>query len=153
VSPVADLTTVEELRAAAAKLREVAGKATDGPWHPDADELGRGWDLRSATDGHMAFGLTKADAAWIALVHPGLAEPLAEWLEKTATEYGEDTYMDAPEHGDYCGPGYSTCDGHADILFCDRCGRPLEPEAAYEDQCGCWDAAIRTARVIIGTDT
>jgi hypothetical protein len=147
----APVPPAEEWRAAAAKLRETAKAATPGLWHPDADELGRGWDLRSAANGLMlGFGFTKADATWSALMHPGLAGPLAAWLEKTATQYDEDTYMDVPGHGDACGPGASMCNGHAEILFCDRCGHPLEPETDDEDRCGCWNNAIRTARVING---
>jgi hypothetical protein len=65
------MTEAEELRAAAAKLRETAANASPGPW--------------SAQDFAFRHGL--ADAAWIALMDPAVAEPLAAWLEETARQY------------------------------------------------------------------
>jgi hypothetical protein len=87
------MTPAEELRAAATKLRETASKATPGPWEiRDGNKVssnvvsredmvidGGGW-----TDGTKAvvYGAAlTADAVWIALASPALAEPLAAWLE------------------------------------------------------------------------
>ena len=80
------------LRTAAARVRETARGATRGPW---AAEESREHGFRVGTsDGQEWVAWTgayddepdpsRADAAWIALMHPGLAEPLAMWLETEA---------------------------------------------------------------------
>jgi hypothetical protein len=79
-----DQTPAETLRAAAQGLREAAHSAIPGPWAADPDELGRGYDVWQIDGPHLAFGLRRPDAEWIALTHPGLAEPLAAWLEMEA---------------------------------------------------------------------
>lgn len=103
------MTPGEELHAAATKLRETAKGATPGRWWA-GDPIGRefgGMDFPIASD-HLlssppyvayvdvspeAMGVrsqvedAKADATWIALVHPGLAEPLALLLEDQASMY------------------------------------------------------------------
>lgn len=77
-------TPAEELRDAATKIRETAAKACDGPWENAEGVL---W-IGGATWGYAVpkseFLPNGADPAWIALMHPGLAEPLAEWLEHEA---------------------------------------------------------------------
>lgn len=91
------VTPVAELRAAAAKLRETGKQATAGPW-----EVRGGNDVSSnvvSLDGSVVidggghqgakkavvFGAAlHADAAWIVLVSPALAEPLAVVLEAEA---------------------------------------------------------------------
>lgn len=81
-----------ELRQAAATLRETAGNATAGPWStvsgaanvlhfPDDDFR----DPRVVVG--PGRGASLADVAWIALAHPGLAEPLAAWLDTVADQY------------------------------------------------------------------
>ncbi|GII84562.1 hypothetical protein Ssi03_25520 [Sphaerisporangium siamense] len=97
------MTPAEELRAAAARLRERAEQATPGPWSVGNDDViglgieqtGRGsftYDAQIArvledyerdeeNYGNRELGTTEGDARWMALVHPGLAEPLAAWLE------------------------------------------------------------------------
>lgn len=98
----------EELRSAAAKLRETAAKATPGPWeHVSTDDDGirplwvigppedpeDGWTCREVvyfTD-EMAGLLadvtepegimSRADLDWMALMGPTVAHPLATWLE------------------------------------------------------------------------
>jgi hypothetical protein len=106
-------TPAEEMRAAATKLRETAKKATRGPWvyYPtvsqDLDVYDRSFtvsrgDCKKENNGEEcepdcganvvktgAMGcsedwLAVDDAAWIALMHPGVAEPLARWLESSA---------------------------------------------------------------------
>lgn len=94
-------TVAAELREAAARLRKRGNAANPGPWRMHDTHLDSG--------GHTATVLTSREdlnetelvawlptfshepwndgrnawcnAAWIALVHPGLAEPLASWLE------------------------------------------------------------------------
>lgn len=77
-------TPAEELRAAATRLRETAAEACGGPWENGDDDLlwigGSVWGYSVHKEGTFLAG----DPAWIALVHPGLAEPLAEWLETEA---------------------------------------------------------------------
>lgn len=103
----------EELRQAAAVLRETAAKATPGPWLHHATIGERSEDghtytitrpycgnqtlepcspacgadvLTTGLEGCEEDNLTEADAAWIALANPLLAEPLAAWLEEVADE-------------------------------------------------------------------
>jgi hypothetical protein len=99
----------EELRAAAKTLREVAGKATRGPWvffptitreddNEDAwtvcrpiCESGTGCEadcganvLVTGAEDCVDDYVKGDDVEWIALMHPGLAEPLAVWLDAVA---------------------------------------------------------------------
>lgn len=98
------MSLAEELRAAATKLRETAIGTTPAPWEDHSAE-GTAWPIliaggsipgdptgyrdlvikvhESITDEVMTY----ADAAWIALASPALAEPLAVWLEKVATDH------------------------------------------------------------------
>jgi len=106
-------TPAEELRAAVKLLREVADGTTRGPWvcHPTItrdDENDYAWTicrticegtgdgcepdcganvLTTGAEGCEEDNVSGADAAWIALAHPALAEPLAEWLEDTAGDF------------------------------------------------------------------
>ncbi|TYB50253.1 hypothetical protein FXF51_56865 [Nonomuraea sp. PA05] len=92
------IDTASELRPAAARLREAARKATPGPWtaeHPSW--AGENAVLSTALNGHAvavcgeetkgADHPASADAAWIALASPLLAEPLAALLEHFAAKY------------------------------------------------------------------
>ena len=80
------MTPIDELRAAATKLREIASAAAPGaPWVL-AEQM-------------EDCGLGDAASAWIALASPALAEPLAEWLEMTADwwdAFGIDPETDHP---------------------------------------------------------
>jgi len=94
---MSDRTPIEELRAAATIVRQAAAKATPGPWRirqgntissniADRDGHmvidGGGWTDGTKT---VVYGAAlNADAAWIALMSPALAEPLAAWLESEA---------------------------------------------------------------------
>lgn len=86
-----------ELRAAAAKLRETAEQATAGPWQVrggnqvssnvvtlDGSVVIDGGAHQSAKKAVVFGAALHADAAWIALAHPGLAKPLAAWLNDVA---------------------------------------------------------------------
>jgi len=104
-------TLAEELREAARMLRDTASGATRGPWvhHPtvnrrdlenefawtvcrticegtgDGCEPGCGQNvLTTGAEDCEEDNVTMFDAAWIALVNPSLAEPLAAWLEQVA---------------------------------------------------------------------
>ncbi|WP_405149522.1 hypothetical protein OG589_14810 [Sphaerisporangium sp. NBC_01403] len=79
------MSTVEELRAAAAKVRAKAENAEsastgDLPWVP----TGTGDVITDEQSLTVVQDAGVFDAEWIALVHPGLAEPLALWLEAEA---------------------------------------------------------------------
>lgn len=81
-----DLTPSETLRAAAARLRELANAATPGPWRTAAlrdDDPAYGMDVEpSVAVGNDSSGACDlADATWIATMSPSVAEPLAAWLE------------------------------------------------------------------------
>lgn len=77
------------LRAAATKLRETASNATPGPWQSGGYGA-TGWTIG---DGHGRLYIEtedsdqgKTDAAWIALMSPAVAEPLAAWLDGVAKD-------------------------------------------------------------------
>jgi hypothetical protein len=77
------MTPADELRAAADKLRSLAATATEGPWHQSG--IGdQGWTV----DAPKAFIAEtedsekgRADADYIAAMHPGVAKALVGWLE------------------------------------------------------------------------
>lgn len=77
---------VDELRAAATKLRTLAEAAIPGPW--DFGDDGLVWD--SPVPGRAAFpdpvsgSVLIENAAYIATMHPGVAVALADWLAAIA---------------------------------------------------------------------
>jgi hypothetical protein len=93
--------SADVLRRAAERLREVAGKATPGPWrdstvdgnrygalvadqpHPDRpNPASGGWGWDEGYGGCLiGESLMRADRAYIATVHPGVALALADWLD------------------------------------------------------------------------
>jgi hypothetical protein len=88
------MTPAEELRAAAALLRERAAKTSGGTWTAEYLDQHNCWwvDHRTETSDSTTYG-TVADlesidmagnAAWIALMSPAVAEPLAALLESEA---------------------------------------------------------------------
>lgn len=93
-SPLVRQSVADELRAAAKVLREtaaawtayVADHAKTGGWY----EPGH---LAEALHIHVGSPDAEADAAWIALMSPAVAEPLAAWFEKTADS------LEAHAHG------------------------------------------------------
>jgi hypothetical protein len=90
-------TPADELRAAAARLRELATDATDGPWIPD-DPNTRWGDDRD----HQLVGGGKIlatfdndykgplNATYAAAMHPGVGAALADWLDSEAGEWDPD---------------------------------------------------------------
>lgn len=72
------MTPVEELRQAAAILRERAHKAAPAPWRFE------GMQVRDSK-GHLVIKHTwPQEADWILTVSPDVAEPLAAWLDYEA---------------------------------------------------------------------
>jgi putative intracellular protease/amidase len=95
-----------ELRAAAQLLRERAAATTAGDWRAMPDVLIGGWAVAASptSDEGPYFGtfIGEGDARWIALMHPGVGEPLADWLERQAATWS----TSVPVH-DTCTP--ATC--------------------------------------------
>ena len=84
------MSPAEELRAAATLLRETASKATPGPWtvHTIAG-IGR---TVNDPEGSLSIPVGTSwvsadDGAWIALMSPAVAEPLAAVLDDQAATY------------------------------------------------------------------
>ncbi len=84
------MTHAEELRAAAAQLRELAQAATPGPWEYDPEPYGYGDDIYYDVDGDnggwAAHAESQPTAAYIAAMHPGVGLALAKWLEDEARD-------------------------------------------------------------------
>src|SRR5688500_13604442 len=76
------MTPVEELRAAAQKVREArsAVKAVEPLVPGEIDDWTKYYGQETS------HGLPSGDAPWIATMHPGLAEPIAAWLDGCADE-------------------------------------------------------------------
>lgn len=99
------MTPTETLRAAAVRLREVAGAATPGPWRDsgvqgnrysalvsDTMPTGRptrgGWDDTEGYGGYLVGeSIVAPDRAYIALMHPLVGLALAEWLDVVARDW------------------------------------------------------------------
>lgn len=101
----------EELHAAAAKVRKTAIGTTPAPWE-DRSAEGTAWPilivggpipddptarLDTVIKVHEFIDdevMTYADAAWIALAGPQIAEPLAAWLERAGDDLsGAEAYL------------------------------------------------------------
>lgn len=97
------MTPADELRAAAAKLREMAGAATQGTWTATpmyktaegcrcmscTDDKPWAWQIDvvdgpDSGDCFFPMHINRPDAAWIALMGPDKAEMIAVWLETEA---------------------------------------------------------------------
>lgn len=118
------MTPAEELRTAAATLRETAAQATRGPWvwyptlgerHKDgyAWTITRPWCnkgmpdgcesdcgsnvLTTGAEGCEEDNVGEGDVMWICLTNPLMAEPLAAWLEWAATQ-DDMNALRAPRH-------------------------------------------------------
>lgn len=94
--------SADRLRAAAARIREVAGAATPGPWRDsgvdgnryaalvsDTQPAGRpargGWDDTQGYGGYLVGeSLVPGDRAHIATWNPPVAVAVANWLEEEA---------------------------------------------------------------------
>jgi hypothetical protein len=81
------MSSSDQLKRAAAKLRETAAAVDAGPpWAvaDDAPGVVCSGDLRPWGAPTVAHNLDDGDAAWIALASPAIAEPLAFVLDKAA---------------------------------------------------------------------
>lgn len=100
------MTPADKLREAARQVRELAGKATPGPWAyqgafgtgfvypadaPPEQTVAQAWIVR-AREHNARF----ADARWIAALSPDVAEPLAAWLD-AAADQAESLYGSLPD--------------------------------------------------------
>lgn len=96
--------TAEHLRTAASALRQLAASATPGPWqhmclgsegclvlreHGTIRERGKG---RVARFGQKDWKADHADAGYVAMMAPPVAEALAAWLEVKAANPGDHDY-------------------------------------------------------------
>ncbi|MFE9921598.1 hypothetical protein ACFYQA_08445 [Streptomyces sp. NPDC005774] len=97
-------TPADELTAAADKLRALATNATPGPWRQHDTHLGQYGHTATVLSGernttelrawlpsmsHEPWDEARnvwADAAYIAVMHPGVGEALAKWLEAAAVD-------------------------------------------------------------------
>jgi hypothetical protein len=105
-------TVAEEIREAASRLRGESAETTPGPWRRHDTHLDRGGhtatvltERRELNDVELVAWLPSwshepwadkpcwANSRWIALVHPGLAEPLAAWLEQAAVWHDQTTVV------------------------------------------------------------
>lgn len=83
------MTPSETLRAAAARIRALAAKATEGPWRWNGTDVDvvpttKGAYIVAAAATQEGEPIFDGDGAWIATMSPVVAEPLAAWLEDTA---------------------------------------------------------------------
>lgn len=83
----------DELRAAAAKIRDLASRVPHGPWHVELGKNHRhpGYPQRISNPEATLIAETftspefkPAEAEYIALMHPGVGTLLADWLEDVA---------------------------------------------------------------------
>lgn len=98
------MSHVEELRAAATKLRETARGTTPGPWGVETvvkDSIGvysyPGCSFVATIGNVTADTIVARDAAWIVLAGPAIAGPLADVL-------------------DGCAAGWDGCRAHVRLL-------------------------------------
>ncbi|MGW4127995.1 hypothetical protein [Amycolatopsis japonica] len=143
------MTPADELRAAAAKLREMAAAATQ-PRKPeygwdflDRDELRDPsyTDIVCSQNGGIAAVASFVDwpdAAWIALMGPNVAEPLASWLEWEGNRRHKVSTLHSRG---ILGGSYGHCSCGDSVIAPD----PQEP-----GQCGRLSRALVFARSVLG---
>jgi hypothetical protein len=95
------ITPADELRTAAETLRKLAATATPGPWEGVVDRHQRGEVNASVWADSIGYYVTEqissgdrheVDAAYIAVMHPGVGLLLAEWLMEEALELANDDF-------------------------------------------------------------
>lgn len=148
---VADTTEkaiADEMREAAALLRETAITAIAGPWASlDGGDRLVAWRTGDNFEYVVDEPIDGATAEWMALVNPLLAEPLAAWLEKAAKDFDEQVISEqgeCPACGDGCYADHGTYLVHDGGC----CGVLLE---VGEDRCQCFALPLAVARVLNGT--
>ena len=109
------MSAAAECRAAASKLRELAQRATPGPWrlgsdrwaalvadrkHPDR-MVGGGWEWNDAYGGCLvAESLMRPDREYLAAMHPLVGAALADLLDSLA----DDAEQSIDDHAAYGAP-------------------------------------------------
>ena len=99
------MTPADELRAAAAKIRDLTAETTGAPWttswseqqyevkSPSGIDPIAEWTYAIATwepeASEQRAECDTADADWIATMHPGIGTALAAWLESAARDARE----------------------------------------------------------------
>lgn len=139
-----DKLDVEELRTASARLREIRDALvaeTKPPRQPlmwFAEDLIIGSTLTGGEADPMDHTLTRSEAAWLALITPELAEPLAAWLETEAARWHiTNANLYESVTGAFSG-------------FC-SCGSSVtRPDRDTPAQCGRLSKALAVARVVNG---
>lgn len=139
-----DKLNVEELHAAATRLREIRQaliEETKPPRNPlmwFAEDLIIGSTLTGGEADSMDHTLTRSEAAWLALITPELAEPLAAWLDSEANRWHiTNANLYRPATGVYTG-------------LC-SCGNSVtRPDRDTPARCGRLDKALAVGRLING---
>lgn len=144
------MSPAEELRAAAKRLRERAEAATAGPW--TAQVMGSEGYLVSRVHGTIRergrsrvgrFGCKdwdgdRADAEYVASMHPPVALAVAEWLDRNA-EACDGINITTEKSGQRFHDG--GCTG----LICEPADAP-----GYPHRCTCFDDALKVSRAYLG---
>lgn len=134
------MTPAEELRAAAARLREESSGIPTSTWY----EAGR--EVLTDTVDYPA-PLTVAEchtarvATFIASMHPGFALAVADWLEASAARFERDVIWESPE-GPCCAEP-AACDGHEPGWYHADC------DGFTVDDCHCFDKPLAVARAYL----
>lgn len=94
-----ELTLWEELETAATMCREIAAQTSGAPWRATGHNV-------DSPAGPVAIAYQcYADAAWISIADPGMAEPIADVLERALLI--REREVRAQDAGDY----HAGCDG------------------------------------------
>jgi hypothetical protein len=138
---VAAVNAWDDVREAAARLRQLAEAATPGPWvsdedgeidgvRDDGDEPEVGWGYTSVAVGH---GKTRewANAPYMAAMHSLVGLALAEWLDETATDMQRAGATEARAEG---------LDGQPLVVW-------VPGDLGHHPA---WTAALRLARLYLG---
>jgi hypothetical protein len=84
------MSDTDLLRRAAARIREVAGQATPGPWCPEHvaecvnEEDGFGWTDHVAVNPDIGAFASAENAGHIAMWSPEVAMAVADWIDAEA---------------------------------------------------------------------
>lgn len=160
-------TPADELREAASRLRGESADTTPGPWRRHDTHLDRGGHTATVLTNRTNINDTElvawlpsrsnepwadhpcwSNSRWIALVHPGLAEPLASWLEETADAIDRVSGYDLP----LCCEPTHTRSGRVHLAECDCRARErgVRPHGLSEP-CPCFAHPLAVARAVNGS--
>lgn len=126
-------TAAATLRRAAEKLRGLANAATGGPWgthsHHRRREVHSGSDTWLADFGNDVSGQARADAEYVAALHPGVALLIADLWDVIANDMSGDEVVERGKAG-------------IGVLVV---GRIFAPRKS-------WTAAVAAARAFLGEE-